>query len=770
MPRSVAGPPRQEPFAIGDRCPLILDGLPTPVFALDREGRVLLFNSACAALMAVAQDDVLGCMLVDLVIVPDERDTWCQMFEKVLQDLQPCTRDLRWRASDGSVALTCCTLSAMTTPEHAVDLVVGTLAVLPSGGQEPARQHTPCKYEAILQVLPDLVFRLGADGVFREFFAPNTRELAVPPDTIVGHSLEELLPPHVAEDSRRTLQKALTTGRVETHEYALDLPDGEQHFEARHVANGADEVLAIVRNVTRRKRNEEALLRSEASFRTLIERAPDLVVVHRQGRIVYANERGIKLLGYDSAEQIVGSPVADLVHPDDRPVIAERIRHMMETGEPVPTLEERILHRDGSTIIAEVAAIPLEFRGEPAVIVVAHDVTARKRAEKERGALEAQIQHAQKLESLGVLAGGIAHDFNNLLMGVLGNAGLALMQLPHESPARESLRRIEAAGRRAADLTRQLLAYSGKGKFVVEPIDLSRLVDEMIHLLHTVISKRATLRLNLASGLALVDADPAQVCQVVMNLITNASDAIGDASGVITVTTGSLHADRLYLTTTLLNDQLSEGCYVYLEVSDTGQGMEPATVARIFDPFFTTKFAGRGLGLAAVMGIVRGHHGAIKVYTEPGKGTTFKVLLPCSASTMEPLSTPRPPSAPLTQRCTVLVVDDDEVARSAAQGVLEHFGFQVMTANDGAEAVLAVRDHADEIDLVLLDMTMPVMSGAEAFREMRRIRAEVRVILTSGYNEQDAIHRFAGKGLAGFIQKPYAPEELVDKIRRILGR
>jgi len=442
MPRFVEGPPCQDRSSIRDRYRWILDGLPSPVFALDKGGRVLLFNPACAALSETKTDDVLGCELAELVIVPDERDTWRQMFDKVVYDLQPCTRDLHWRATGGSVVLTCCTLSAVTTPEH-VDLVVGTLAVLPADGQDPVRQHAPCKYEAILHALPDLVFRLGADGVFREYFAPNTRELAAPPDGIVGHSLQELLPPAIAEDSRRTLQKALTSGRVETHEYLLDLPDGQQHFEARHVANGADEVLAIVRNITRRKRNEEALRRSEASFRTLIENSPDLVVVHRQGRIVYANERGIKLLGYDSPEQIVDSPVIDLVHAEDRPVVAERIRHMMETGEPVPTREERILRRDGSSIIAEIAAIPLEFRGEPAVIVVAHDVTARKQGEQERAALEAQIQHAQKLESLGVLAGGIAHDFNNLLMGVLGNAGLALMQLPHESPARESLRRIE---------------------------------------------------------------------------------------------------------------------------------------------------------------------------------------------------------------------------------------------------------------------------------------------------------------------------------------
>ena len=638
--------------------------------------------------------------------------------------------------------------------------------------EDAAPAPSDARLNAILHALPDLMFRIRADGTFLEFFAPDESELAAPPATIVGHTLEDLLPPEVAAASRSAMRRALQSGKVETHEYPLDLPGGRRYFEARHVASGPDEILAIVRNVTQRRQDEQALRRSEESFRTLIDKSPDLIVVHRHGAIVYANERGIKLLGYDGPQQLLGNPALMLVHPDDRAVVEARIRRMLETGEPAPAVEERILRRDGSAIVAEVVAIPLEFQGEPSVIVVGHDITARLQAEQERRVLEERVQHAQKLESLGVLAGGIAHDFNNLLMGVLGNAGLALAQLPDDSPARDTLSRIEAAGRRAADLTRQLLAYSGKGKFVVEPVDLSRFVEEMIHLLQTVISKRAALRLQLAANLPMIEADASQLSQVVMNLITNASDALGDENGTITITTGAMHASREYLSSTFLSDQLAEGPYVYLEVTDTGQGMDVATVGRIFDPFFTTKFAGRGLGLAAVLGIVRGHHGTVRVYSEPGQGTTFKVLIPCSARATagRPAPLPSPPPVAMDEEITVLVVDDDDIARTLARELLEHFGCRVMTAEDGTEGVRVVREHGEQIDVVLLDMTMPRMSGAETFAEMRKVRANIRVVLTSGYNEQDAVERFAGKGLAGFIQKPYLPEALVNKLRSVCRR
>ncbi|MBE7560041.1 response regulator [bacterium] len=254
-----------------------------------------------------------------------------------------------------------------------------------------------------------------------------------------------------------------------------------------------------------------------------------------------------------------------------------------------------------------------------------------------------------------------------------------------------------------------------------------------------------------------------------MNLIINASEAIGEASGVIVISTGAVECDRAYLAGSYIDEDLPPGLYVYLEVADTGCGMTPETLARVFDPFFSTKFTGRGLGLAAVLGIVRGHRGAIKVYSEPGRGTTFKVLFPASSRPVQNDAVRQPAAARWRGVGLILVVDDEETVRTLARRMLERLGFTVLVASDGQEGVEIFRQHADEVRAVLLDMTMPHMDGEEAFRELRRIRPDVRVVLSSGYNEQDATNRFAGKGLAGFIQKPYCLEDLCDVIRRALG-
>ena len=383
--------------------------------------------------------------------------------------------------------------------------------------------------------------------------------------------------------------------------------------------------------------------------------------------------------------------------------------------------------------------------------------------------LERRIQHAQKLESLGVLAGGIAHDFNNLLVGILGNASLALLDLPPELPAREPVHQIELTARRASELTHQLLAYSGKGRFVVTRIDLSRLVEEITHLLEVTISKKAVLKFDFASSVLPVEADAAQMRQVVMNLITNASDAVGDSSGIITIATGMTEADERYLSGSWLPEPVPPGTYTFLEVSDTGQGMPPEALARIFEPFYSTKGSGRGLGLAAVLGTVRGHNGALKVYSEEGRGTTIKVLLPCAepAELLPGLSGEVLP-VPADGRA-VLLADDEETVRSLGRRVLERAGYRVMTASDGKEAVEIFEARSDEIDLVLLDMTMPRLSGAEAYARIRSIRSDVPTLLSSGYNEQDATSRFAGKGLAGFLQKPWTAQDLVEAVERVLG-
>ncbi|MBU1626861.1 response regulator, partial [bacterium] len=428
--------------------------------------------------------------------------------------------------------------------------------------------------------------------------------------------------------------------------------------------------------------------------------------------------------------------------------------------------------KDGSLFPAHLVVVPrkdsdgkiVDFYG------IAEDITEQMRAEKERRSLEAQIQHAQKLESMGVLAGGIAHDFNNLLMGILGNASIALMELSLESPVTRRIQQIETTALRASELTNQMLAYSGKGAFVIQPLNLSRLVEEMSHLLETVISKKAVLKFDFADYLPLIEGDATQIRQIVMNLITNASDAIGDKSGIITITTGSIEVDRNYFFGTYLNENMEEGIYVFFEVSDTGSGMNEETKSKIFDPFFSTKFKGRGLGLAAVLGIVRGHKGAIKVYSESGRGTSFKVLFPCAKNQDINIEIEKmKKESEWSSEGTVLVVDDVETVRSVAKIILEKFGFKVLTARDGKEGVEVFEEFKDEIILVILDMTMPRLSGEEAFMEMRKIKSDVRVILSSGYKEKEATCHFAGKGLAGFIQKPYRPKDLLVVMKDVLS-
>lgn len=391
------------------------------------------------------------------------------------------------------------------------------------------------------------------------------------------------------------------------------------------------------------------------------------------------------------------------------------------------------------------------------------------RAEEERRKLEAQMLEFQKLESLGILAGGIAHDFNNLLMAILGNADLALSFLSPASPARLNVEEIVRASQRAADLCRQMLAYSGKGRFVVGRYDLSEIVQEMAQMLEVSVSKKASLRYSFAQELPAVQADATELRQVIMNLITNASESLGDESGVISVSTGVMECDRAYLSESHLDDKLPEGRYVYLEVSDTGCGMDEETQRRIFDPFFTTKFIGRGLGLAAVLGIVRGHQGAIKVHSEPGQGTSFKILLPALAWEPKEPAPSTAGSAPPPRGGTILLVDDDPAVRNVGAQMLDGLGFKVLTAANGREGLEVFRKHEREIDCVILDLTMPDMSGEEVFRELRRLRSDLCVILSSGYNEEDVTQRFVGQGLAGFVQKPYNSAKLRVTLNRVLG-
>ncbi len=532
---------------------------------------------------------------------------------------------------------------------------------------------------------------------------------------------------------------------------------------------GKKVIIAFAQDITERKKAEDTLKISEKSYRGLFDNATDAIYIQNfEGKFLDVNKTVEKIYGY-SRSYLIGKSPAILSAPgkNDLEHVGKLIQKTVE-GQP-QSFEFWGIRKNGEIFPKEVRLKRGIYFGQDAMIAFAQDISARKQAEEERVKLEAQIQHTQKLKSLGVLSGGIAHDFNNLLTGILGNVGLAELELPKTSPALANLKRIETSSIRAADLCRQLLAYSGKGKFVVKALDLNEVVEEMGSLLVTSISKKVVLKYNFYDDLPAVEVDTAQIRQVIMNLIMNASDAIGKKSGIISITTGAMKCKDAYLHTTFLNDNLTEGVYVYIEVSDTGSGMDKETQAKIFDPFFTTKFTGRGLGLAAVLGIMRGHNGAIKIYSEPGKGTSFKVLFPCSNKTASPLSTGSEEAQPWKAEGTILIIDDEDTIRALGRQALEKAGFKVITAADGREGIKIFKKEKKSITAVLLDMTMPHMSGEETFREMRLLDKNVKVLLSSGYNEQEATNNFTGKGLAGFLQKPYRASDLIEKLKDVIN-
>ena len=524
-------------------------------------------------------------------------------------------------------------------------------------------------------------------------------------------------------------------------------------------------ILSVIRDMTERKRNEEALQESRELFTLFMKYTPVYTFIKQiegeQSRVVQISDNFVDMVGRP-AEELRGRTMYELFPEDFARKITEDDLAVVNAGKNIQ-LDEDLNGRNYTTI-----KFPIFREGRDSLIAgFTIDVTERKRNEEARRHMEQQLLYAQKLESLGVLAGGIAHDFNNILMTIVGNADLALMRLGKESPVLDNLHCIERAAAQAADLARQMLAYSGKGKFVVENIDLNHLLEEMLHMLEVSISKKALLQLNLTRPLPAVEADATQMRQIIMNLVINASEAIGDKGGVISVSTGCMECDPSYLKDDWLDENLPGGLYVYLEIADSGCGMSRETLAKIFDPFFTTKFTGRGLGMSAVLGIVRGHKGAIKVSSEPETGTTFKVLLPVSGKPAE-LSVGGSHDADWKRAGTVLLVDDEESVRNIGTELLKELGFTVMTADDGREAVTIFRQNPD-ICFVLLDLTMPFMDGEQCFRELRRIKPDVKVIMSSGYNEQEVTQKFVGKGLNGFLQKPYRLAMLKKVVRTITG-
>lgn len=483
-----------------------------------------------------------------------------------------------------------------------------------------------------------------------------------------------------------------------------------------------------------------------STLKALIDAASQgFLVIPQDGIILLVNERTEELFGY-SREELLRMRLDDLLPESARQAHKGHLEEYFRAPRKRPMghgLELSGRRKDGSEFPIEVSLSFVDEGGRRLALGLITDISNRKR-------LEERTLEAQRLETAGLLAGGVAHDFNNLLVGILGNGSLILDGMSADDPARDLMQSLMKASEKAAELTRQLLAYAGKARFIARPLNVSKVLHDVQATLQSIAPPHVSLEVSAEPNLPDVQSDASQMKQMILSLVTNAVEAIPtDRQGIVKVRT------------------FFEAGKVGLQVQDNGTGMDAETQARIYDPFFTTKFLGRGLGLSATLGIVRSHGGSIRLETVPGEGSTFCILLPAIVPATEHIGAVTHPGVAATGH-VVLVVDDEEVVRNLARVALERRGYAVLTAENGQEALEIFQQNRDRVSLVLLDLTMPVMGGEETLAGLKEMRPDVPVLLSSGYSEWEAMRLFAGKGLIGFIQKPYPPSRLVEALRSVM--
>jgi PAS domain S-box-containing protein len=632
----------------------------------------------------------------------------------------------------------------------------------------------------LMENSPGAIYVKDVDG---RYLAVNRRFSELhgrPREEFIGRSDFDLFPPELATRVRKTDAQVLAGAEPLEIEESFQLVDGT-HVNLVHKfplidATGAVHgVGAIATDITERKRAEAEIRESRRQLESLLGQLPGMAFrFSNDGKLtpVYVSRGAAGLTGHtarDFLEKHIS--LEEIIHPDDRQRVRTTIGAAVKKRRSFE-VEYRLIDRTGREkwVLERGQGIHDETGALLFIEGLAIDITQRKDAESEKLLVERRLLEGQKLESIGVLAGGIAHDFNNLLTGIIGNANLASLDLPAQSPVRTNLKQIEQASQRAAELCQQMLAYAGKGRFVVQPVELGALVKTTVPLLQASISKRAKLHFDLQADLPAVMSDPTQIRQIIMNLVLNASEALNERDGEISISTNLVHPAADWFDGAALTPPETNLNFVRLEVRDTGCGMSPETIAKIFEPFYTTKFTGRGLGLAAVLGIIRSHGGGLIVRSVVGKGSVFALFFP--ADSAQPVS--QAPSrgttnSPWKRSGRVLVVDDEPHVLKVSTSMLTNAGMTVESANDGYEALDLFRAKPESFDLVLLDMTMPRLSGEETLYLLREIRPGVRVLFMSGYNRREVVDSLPGRATLGFMQKPFTLQALRENLQYMLG-
>ncbi|HET8900765.1 MAG TPA: PAS domain S-box protein [Holophagaceae bacterium] len=738
----------------------LVENLSEGIAILDEEGRFLFVNAACGQIFGVAGDGLLGHSPLEH-FAPDSRVRHPALLARgaaggrdahEVEILRPdgARRWLAIRAmprKDSSGRFAGSVASFFDITQHRLAL--------------EALQQSEARFRRLVETLPQGVVTYQ-DGRITYSNPAASAITRTDPDAAEGKPILEYIHPSHWPAIKERMGRMLQGEEVPAMDYTFCRGDGtEVQVEAHaQILEGGERpvMISVFTDLTRRMEMEQAVRDSEERYRSVIEQAQDMIFLVDLDTlaIVQANRAFHETLGYPPSA-LSGLTLYGLVEAD-RESIDRNIAQVMRQGHAA--IGRRIYrHADGTTREVEASGSLLRNGGRNLMVTLVRDIS-------ERIATERALQQSQKLESLGILAGGIAHDFNNLLTAMMGNLSLAQLKSHASSPSWPYLDALEKTLQKAADLTRQMLAYSGKGHFITRIVDLNQAVEEMTHLLSVSISKSISLRFDLGKGLPPLEADPAQLQQVVMNLVTNASDAIGDKEGVIRIATRLVELEAGRINQDFPAQAVEPGPHLVLEVADSGCGMDAETLQRIFEPFFTTKVKGRGLGLSAMLGILRGHHAGIRIISSPGQGAAFHIYFPAKAGAVaeEPALAP---SLALQPQGAALVVDDEPDIRESAVELFRMLGFgMVFEASDGVEALEVFEVRRKEISLVFMDLTMPKMSGREAFQALRKLDPAIPVILTSGFNEEPDLDGIGRP--SAFLQKPYRFIQLRSAVTKAL--
>ncbi len=742
------------------------------------DGQIIDWNSGATAMFGWCRAEMIG-KTPAVLHRPEEAAELAASIHETTARGEHWAGEIAFVRKDGSSGITATTIIPMPDEQGRVFARIGVNRdITAKKAAEGKLIEEKQLLQTLIDALADPIFFKDIDGRYLLVNSAHLVRWNISREEVIGKTSFDIerLRDH-ADLYEVDNQTVIRTGDpIINREEPFTRTDGRQgwfltsKFPLRDRSGSIIGIVGIARDITSRRAAEQELADEREKLRTILDALPDPVFVKDlEGRHILHNDATIRLfalhpeaLGTTVYEMPLPREHADRYSADDRFVI--------ETGTPIVNREEPFQLQDGGEGCLLTSKFPLRDSGGSIVglIGIGRDITQIRRDATEREALQAKLRETQKLESLGVLAGGIAHDFNNLLGVILGNASIALNS-KRDPDCRPFLEQIETAASRAADLCRQMLAYSGRGNLAVHSLDLNSVIRETANLLRVSIGKGVELRTLLAPELPAVIGDETQLRQVIMNLVINASEAIGDRSGSIRLSTSTVHADESYLKGARMASDMKPGHYVSMEVSDDGHGMPSDVIDRIFDPFFTTKFTGRGLGLAAVLGIVRSHRGGLKIQSEPGVGSTFKMLIPCASET-QISDLPRQGGTTLPWRGTgtALVVDDEEPIRKTVAEMLKKMGFVPQLASDGIAALSKFTEKPDAFTLIVMDLTMPGLDGLRTSSEIRRIRNDVPILLMSGFNEREVVGRFQGHRQPGFIHKPFTMPAFREKVRATL--